>query len=232
MLTSEPSAASMWNLLRSLGFVEAETKLHLKFGNLELRASQIWNECLTPIVFLTGNLSSRQTIAMVAYELPPQIESPEQGLAFLAYALQDHVRHLVTVPAWLLEGQLYRHLLPWERERAAYEARSHCYVQRDWVRLAFKMLAVELIKLDDNALVTFWFDGGVLTIRCVGTVIAMPANGRPWKQRFSLKAGALRKLPSRLMHDTIAFSVWDSAITIGNRRFSGVIGADVGSDGG
>jgi hypothetical protein len=39
-------------------------------------------------------------------------------------------------------------------------------------------------------------------------------------ERFSLKAGAL--------HDTVEFSVWDSAITIGNRGFGGVVGPEVG----
>jgi hypothetical protein len=38
-----------------------------------------------------------------------------------------------------------------------------------------------------------------------------------------IKAGALRKLPKRLMRDTVGIAIWDSALTIGNLSFRGVI---------
>jgi hypothetical protein len=117
-VTSQSSPLSTWELLRTLGFAEKERKLHFKLGSMELEASQVWNESLVPVVFLTGLYRSPRTIGMVADELPPEVESREQGLAYLAYYLEGGLRDLVTVPAWLQEGRSYQHLLPWERHFA------------------------------------------------------------------------------------------------------------------
>ena len=44
---------------------------------------------------------------------------------------------------------------------AEYEARPHCVVSRDWVRVALKTLREQLSTLNDDAQVTFGFDGRV-----------------------------------------------------------------------
>jgi hypothetical protein len=229
-VTSQSSPVSTWDLLRTLGFAEKGRKLHFKLRNLELEASQVWNEYLAPVVLFIALLKGPRTIGMIAEDLPPEVESVEQGLAYLAHYLREWDRHLPAVPPWLHEGRSYQHLLPWERRHAAYKARPHCYVEREWVRLAFKKLAKRLADLDDDVPVSFGFDSGVMTIRCDGTVIAMPADGRSWARCYSVQAGALRKLPKRLMKETVGFSVWDSAITIGNRRFTGAVAVDLGEE--
>lgn len=225
-MNAQTLPVSTWELLRALGFTEDEGKLRYKLDHMNLRASQVWNEWLAPVVSLSGVYQTSKTIGRVASDLLPNVESREQGLAFLAYYLEEYARHDPNAPPWLHEGRSYRHLLPWERKRTEYEARPHCYVQRDWARLALKKLAEQLAKLDDHSPVSFSFRGGVLTIRCVeGAVIAMSADGRSWAKEYYIKAGALRKLPKRLMRDTVGFAIWDSALTIGNLSFRRVIAA-------
>jgi hypothetical protein len=57
----------------------------------------------------------------------------------------------------------------------------------------------------------------------------MPAEGSPWTQRYSVRAGALRSLPKRLMKYHIMFSVWEALLTIGNRAYKLAVGIDVGA---
>jgi hypothetical protein len=227
---SESPPVSTWELLRTLGFAEKGRKLHFKVDNLELEASQVWNEWLAPVVFLHGLYRGPRATGMIADDLPPEVESREQGLAYLAYYLDGSLPHPIAEPAWLKEGRSYQYLLPWNRRLAGFNARPQCSVQREWVRLAFKRLAAHLAKLDDDVPVIFGFGSGVLTIRCAGNLIAMPADGRSWTHCYSVKAAAFRKLPKRMMHDPVGFSVWDSALTIGNRRFSGATAVDAGED--
>lgn len=125
-------------------------------------------------------------------------------------------------PPWLKEGRKYQHLLPWERERRAYEARPHCYVDRDWARVAFKRLAEQLANVNAESPVTFSFDGRVLTILCGEGVNVMSAVGKRWTQIYSIKARALRDLPKRLMSNEVEVSVWKSHLTLGNKRYPGI----------
>jgi hypothetical protein len=68
---------STWELLRTLGFAEKGRKLHFKLGDLQLEASQVWNERLAPVVFLGGLYRSPRAIGMVADDLPHKVESRE-----------------------------------------------------------------------------------------------------------------------------------------------------------
>jgi hypothetical protein len=97
-------------------------------------------------------------------------------------------------------------------------------VNIDWARVALKKLASQLTSMNDDATVTFSFDGNVLTIRSAAGINVMPAVGMRWANRYGTKAGALKKnLPKRLMGREIEVSVWESHLRIGNRRFSGIV---------
>jgi hypothetical protein len=95
-------------------------------------------------------------------------------------------------------------------------------------RVALKALGEQLTTVDDEALVTFKFNGNVLTISCAGKVSPMRAEGSPWVHSYSIRAGALRSLPRRLMSWGIQLSVWDSMLTIGNRGYRPVSAIGVG----
>jgi hypothetical protein len=234
---SGPSAVSTWDLLLTLGFVQDQSVIadqppgiSFDFGNFKLEASRLTNRWNVPTVLLGGVMASKRTSALVNAELALQVESREQGLAFVAWCLDNSAggRFQLTIePPWLAEGRRYRHLLPWERKRAAYLARPHCYVQRDWARVALKKLAAQVTNLNNDAPVTFSFDGTVLMIRCPGKVNAMSAEGLPWTESYSITAGALRKLPKRLMSEMVEVSVWDSALIIGRWRYAGVSSAPI-----
>lgn len=114
-----------------------------------------------------------------------------------------------------------------ERERAIYDARPHCHVQRDWVRLALKKLHQYLADVGPDATVTVSFDGTVLTIRCENMVLAMSAIGSAWTQKYGIKAGALEPLPKRLMRDPVDVSVWKSDLVIGNERYAGLVAVEL-----
>jgi hypothetical protein len=183
------------------------------------------------VVLLTGAIVTERSICEVECELPPEVESAEQGIAWVAWCLDNAAGgrfEPAAAPAWLAEGRQHLHLLPWERESAAYAARPHCVVQRDWARVALKALGEQLTTVDDEVPVTFGFDGNVLTISCAGKISPMPAEGSPWTQPYSIGAGALRSLPKRLMSYSIQFSVWDAVLTIGNRCYRPVFATDVG----
>lgn len=224
---------STWDVLLALGFVEDQTVisdrtpgLSFDFGNCKLSAGQYLNRWAIPVVYLSGVIADKRSVGEVGGELPLQFESAEQGLACLVFCLDGGASAGFTpaiTPAWLAEGRRLRHLLPWERERAAYAGRPHCYVQRDWVRLALKTLADQLGNVDDDTAVTIQFDGSVLTFRCAEKTIPMVADGLAWTVLYSIRAGALRRLPKRLMRERVEVSIWDSTLRIGHSCFGGAI---------
>ncbi|WP_221066165.1 hypothetical protein [Methylomagnum ishizawai] len=162
--------------------------------------------------------------------MPIEVESWEQGAAWVAWCLDDHSPKGIFEPAspipWLVEGRQNFHLLPWERKRAEYAeqqarfaARPRCTVERAWARLALNTLAEQLEIISADSLVMFDFDGSVLRIGCGEKVIAMPAEGNRWEQPFLISGKVLKNLPKRLMTPSVDFSIWESALRIGNRRY-------------
>ena len=113
-------------------------------------------------------MTTTRTIAEVECEMPEEVESPEQGVAWITWCLDEHAPGRLFVPAWdvpwLAIGRQYKHLLPWERQRAAYAARPQCSVRRDFAAWGLRYLAQLLAEADEDTLVTFSFDGEVLLI--------------------------------------------------------------------
>lgn len=227
---------STWEVLRSLGFdrdpqviSDPPGGLSYDFGNLRLSASVCVNLRAQPIVLLSGVMQAPRSPGEVSCELPRQAESWEQAVAWVTWALDNHVGGIFqpTSPVtWLEQGRSYIHMLPWERARAAYKARPHCGVHCDWARVALRKLAEEIDRADSDTRVTLRFDGEVLKIWCADVLIAVPASGAPWAIGYSLGARTLRRLPKRLTTQMVEFSIWDSALTIGNWRYSGALALD------
>lgn len=233
----QQSFVRTWDLLRDLGFIEDPRVisdppggLSIDFGNLKLEASHVLNRRFVPAVLFTGVILTPRTIASVDCEMPREVESRELGIAWVTWCLDSQAGGLfepVLPVDWLTAGRTHRHLLPWERMQAEYSNRPRCHVRRDWARLAFRDLSAQVEAADDDTPVIFQFDGEVMKISCGGQVVATPASGAPWSSRYSLSARSLRWLPTRLTRDPIVFSVFNGGLTIGNRRYSGVVEADL-----
>ena len=197
--------------------------LSIPLGRSKISASH----CLSPrsgeIVLLTGVVASDRSISMIESEMPRKLESVEQGAAWVAWCLDQRKYKTEEHVPWIELGRMNRHLLPWERQRAAYEARPHCLVSRDWARLALRKLRVALRSIGETDPVDFSFDGEVLRIRCGERLIAMPASGKAWEGDYRLFAGMLAPLPKRLMFEYISVAVWESALSLGNPCYTGVV---------
>jgi hypothetical protein len=226
------SAVKTTDLLRNLGFVEDQSLisdpmpgLSFNFRSFKLSAICGTNRHFTPVVLFTGFMVTDRTMGEVEFELPPEVESGEQGKSWITWGLDNEFGgrfQPVGAPAWLAEGRQYFDLLPWNRERAAYNARPHCSVDREWARVAIKTVGQHLTKVDDATPVIFGFDGKVLTITCGEGICPLPAQGSPWKEQYSIRAGELSRLPTRLRYN-VEFSIWDGMLGIGNRHYKSIL---------
>jgi hypothetical protein len=240
MATQSPITLS-WDVLKSLGFVEDKTLfsdppggLSFDFGNFKLSAIVCVNRWLQPVIRLSGVMSTRLTTTEVESEMPQEVESREQAIAFVTWCLDHHSDDVKFQPgfpiSWLQEGRRHQGLLPWERERmeserkqVAFAARPGCLVDREWMRVALHKLHAFVESAADEAAVTLEFDGDVLKIRCSTETLAMPASGKPWQFRFSIPSGNLRQLPKRLMDAKVDVSIWDGRLLVGHRNYPGVV---------
>lgn len=227
------SSISTDDFLLSVGFVRKPNTfssspggLAYDFGNFELVAIYGVNRYFMEVALLHGVIITERTITEVECEMPLMLESREQGLGFLAWCLDTNSPGSFTpgrhVP-WLEEARKCTHLLPWEQDAAAYEARPQCWIQREWAKLLLRSLALEATMAEADTPIVFEFDGEVLTIRCAGSRIAAAGTGEAWPHRYSVPAHNLRKLPRRLMQNPMEISVWESALSIAHHRYSGVV---------
>jgi hypothetical protein len=234
---NQPETIATWEILRGLGFEldksvfsDINPGLSFDFGNFKLSASFLRNMRLKEVAFFTGVLSTERTIAEVDFEMPLRFKSREQCEAWIVWNLDQCAPHRVFIPmrevGWIAEGRENFVLLPWEEDKAAFEARPHCSVQHEWLRLVLKTLALHLSRVDDKEQVLIGFDGSVLLFRCAGKVVVMPAEGLKWSTLFTISAGRLRNLPRRFVQDLIDVSIWNGMLRIGQKGYMGVSAAE------
>lgn len=162
---------------------------------------------------------------MLEQQMPLEVESVDQGKAFVAWCFRDFLDEpykTQITPYWLAEGHNHFDLLPWKRRSAQYEARSRCYIRREWARVALKQLGEHLEQAEANETAAFSFDGEVLRIRCGSNLIVVQAEGKSWTEQCTIEARKLTPLPKRLVSDPIEISFLESGLTIDRRRYSGI----------
>jgi hypothetical protein len=194
------------------------------FGILKLKALACLNLRFQEIVLFSGVISTGRSLGQVHFEMPRRVESLKQCAAWIVWNLDQfsdfkRIKHI----AWVEEGRTSQSRLPWVRSMAEWKARPQCVVKRNWLRLALNTLAKTVETLPEESNVLFSFDGLVLSIQSDGEVIALAGEGVPWTVNFKVQAGALRRLPRRLMREHIGISIWKSSISIGNRTFQGTL---------
>lgn len=230
---SNATSIDTWAALRDFGYTpdpavisDEMPGLSIDFGSFKLSASVGMNRGFRPVIMFSGVLVTSRTFCEVHFELPCVVASRNTLAAFMVYYLDnaagDRALDSEREIWWLAEGRQHRHLLPWEIERAAYEARPYCYVKREWMRLALKNLTELLAKADDAREVEFAFNGSVLLIQCIGQVIAMPAAGTAWPTKFTIPAERLRQLPKRLLDKEVGVSVYKGLLHIGRMGYKSV----------
>ena len=213
------------DLLTKLGFEEVwgtmtdqEPSYRYDFGNLTLDATQVMNLRFGPVLLCGGVVSNRRTIREIDFEMPLNVESFEQGVAWIVYGIGKDFRPRNQC-AWFFQGLEWQDQLPWERRRIAYEARPHCKVGRDWIRLAIKKLRNLATQADETDLAVFEFDGEVLRISACGEIFAMAGKGNAWKEPYAIKVNKLDFLPKRIKGRDVHLSVWEGKFTIGKRNW-------------
>jgi hypothetical protein len=215
-----------WEALQVLGFL-ADPKVQwsdmapghsFDFGTFRLEVRFFYNLTFRKVASFSGLISGPRSITQISFEMPFEVESVEQCAAWIARNLDNQGAAQLRAP-WLEMGREHQDTLPWVRRSAAYKARPHCYVQRDWARIAFKDLRNIAETADDQMIASFGFDGAVLTVQCGKHLIPIPAEGLAWPSRFTVPAAHLKNLPTRLMSERIGFSVFEGKLSIANRVF-------------
>lgn len=198
-------------------------------GGFKLTAGQFLNLQLREVVSFGGMYRTNNSLGMIEFDMPRRVESYEQCAAWIAWHLHRQLPRREKAISrrksdWLIFGLQHQDTLPWVKQKAAYAARPHCSVRREWIRLALKTLVKHLAAVSGDAQVEFSFGGAVLSIRCADTnVISLAAEGLPWPDRYMAFAERFREPPGRFMRDTVELSIWEDRLTIGGRRYGPVM---------
>ena len=106
------------SLLRTLGaeddpsmIQDGDVGVRMHIGAHALQGGQFMSRWLKPTYRISGVIKTERTIALVDSEMPVEIESEDEGLAWLAEILRVAIPHELK-PDWLLKGESLRHLLP------------------------------------------------------------------------------------------------------------------------
>jgi len=239
---NEAETIATWDVLKEFGFIpdaavysDDGPGLSFDFSNFKLSASRGLILRFARVVAFSGVLTTKRTATEVSFEMGLRVESREQCAAWIAWHLDRAAGIFVPTRevGWLIEGRRNKTLLPWvidrarrEQEEQAYRTRPWCTVDREWLKVALKSLAEELLEVGDDSLVTFGFDGRVLSMRCIGREMVVGAEGDPWPASYTLPAGKLRNLPKRLLRRQVDISVWEGTLQIDRCRYDGITDAD------
>ena len=212
------------SVLVDLGFATDDVQsgsgqgsLSFDFGNLILTASKGTNRWLRDVWLFAGVANDGVSLALIEFEMPLNVESVEQGTAWIAEHVNGKVR-LRSAPQWLQDGHGWRHQLPWRNELTRYEERPFCRVEREWFRLPCRAmrLAAEEAQPEERAEVSF--DGSVLKVALPNKIVAVPASGERWDSVVAVTLTELRHLPRRLMSHLVEVSVLQEHLAIGGLR--------------
>ena len=218
------------DVLRLLGFSEPKNSfadLVWNFGIGEVSAV----ECVAEKglrVYMSGfwQTKDRQRMGLIEYAMLVEVDSLEQGKAFVAYVLHD-VHHVPfrERPSWIDEGLALKHLLPWPRS----QCRFTCSVPQKFLRVALTDLRRVAKSATESDLVTFEFDGRVLTLTATGKRTEIVAGGQAWDRPYSVPLIQFRR-GIRLNRnelaisiggaDEVAISIYDTRLQIHRNGFS------------
>lgn len=232
MIVSLPEPiVAVRDVLPSLGFIpkwgtatDEEPAYAFKEGGIDLVVAQVTGWHLRPEFLIGGVASNSRVMSYVEQAIPLAVESRDQIVAWLAFAVGvDFVSR--SPVSWFAEGINLQHLLPWvrEAERLREEAketarlrrlRPHCTVERHWLR---KLLNASVQSVGQPPLpgkVHVTFDGEFLKLYVRGQVIGVPGLGTAWGDVYQGNLEHLLMLPRRLTTDPIEVGIWRGNLEI------------------
>jgi hypothetical protein len=208
-------------VFESLGFKEdweaitdQRPAYYYDFGNLRLTAAELMPFGRSRFHF-GGVWRGSNSLSMIDFEMPVEVESLEQGAAWIAYGIGESFRPLHPTP-WLADGRTWRDRLPWVRRMEEYKARATCSVEKEWFKLAVKKLRPLADVASESDLLWFAFDGEALRIAGGSVAVILPATGIAWDLRYAIKGTQLDHLPTRLP-DPVVIGVWEGTLSVGRR---------------
>jgi hypothetical protein len=119
------------------------------------------NRYFRRVFWFSGVAWGHNSLRDIDFEMPLEVDSFEQGVAWIAYVLGR--KFCPKKPAlWVEQGQEWADTLPWVHRLKQYEARPRCLVDREWFRVACKKLQERAGSADADEMVSFEFDGDAL----------------------------------------------------------------------
>lgn len=213
------SKVSLYNVLKEIGFREiSDSKFEYDFGNFKLNTCEGVNKHLADIFYFSGINRTPQTITLIEFDLPIRVDSVEQGVAFLSYYLGKDFEAR-KVPAWYHQGKLWKYLLPWEKERTAYNQKPSATIEHEYFRLMIRKMRKLALLANMEDITTFSFDGEILKIVCADQRIVAPATGNPWEETITVRTKSLSNLPERVKTRDGEMFLWQECLQIASNTF-------------
>lgn len=208
---------SMQSILTKIGFYPNEDGLEFDFGNCKLKAIQGINRYLKDGFNFLGYCISERSAGEFDFFLPLQVESYEQGIALIAYCLQN--ADLKHKPDWLHEGLSLKEYLPWEKESIAFTENPKASIEHEWFRVLVNKLRLLIANSNDEDVTTFYFDGAVLKVICNNETFVVSGFGKEWQQTATVKTKSLDFLQKKIPNKNVTIYIWKDSLNIGNRAF-------------
>lgn len=227
-----PPIVSVRDVLPSLGFksvwgtaTDLDPAYEFKGGGIDIRVAQVTNRYFQPTFIIGGIAANSMSLWEVEQFIPLAVESRDQVVAWLAFAVGADFRLLAPVP-WFEEGRALQHLLPWERRRRELLAqmketarlrllRPFCVVERDALREWLNAACRAVGWPPAPGRFTISFDGEILKLRVRGRLAAAQATGSAWPLAYVGELRHLHALPRRLDSDPMEVGVWRDMLEVG-----------------
>ena len=144
------------------------------FGSFTLSASELTNEYLQPTFVFRGLCQDARTITSIEFAMPMDVESIEQGTAWIVDSLDRQRIKAGSEPDWVKAGRSLAHHLPWVRRLNEFSKRPTCTADKAWlVALRQKLREIP----STAAQVTIYFDGEFIRLNRPETSLAVAASG-------------------------------------------------------
>lgn len=226
---------SVRDVLPALGFTsvwgtmtELDPAYEFKGGGIDIGVSQVTSLYLRPEFLIGGFAADARTLRHVEQSMPLALESRDQIVAWLSFAVGPKFRPTAAV-AWFDEGRELQHLLPWERRRLELRAeieeyarlrllRPYCVVERQGLRAILNSASGVAGWPPAPGVYTISFDGEVLKLRARDQLAVVRAHGAAWPHIYSGELRDLHCLPRRLDADPVEVGIWHDMLEIGRVR--------------